>query len=261
MKFVHKVSKGTRFNQIYIPKEMERVFEVGDLVEIKLIEKKSKLYYSKNLKKLGEFKERLIQEIFNSLKKFNEIKQIFVVGSFLTKIDYNDIDLILVLKDKALTNKNFKDKLNNILISKLQFRFHLLLIPENKFFELEKICPLTRNMLFYFVSDKPFEISKETILDKNHIKFLLMMPEDLLEIKSNSRVFYDNLRRIITIEMFLENKTYNLDVIESELKKLFGEALFNYLRNNEPIDDKIITNLREIIKSKLKKIKSKLEEV
>ena len=58
-----------------------------------------------------------------------------------------------------------------------------------------------------------------------------------------------------------ENKTYNLDVIESELKKLFGEALFNYLRNNEPIDDKIITNLREIIKSKLKKIKSKLEEV
>src|SRR3989344_506955 len=182
MKFVHKVSKGTRFNQIYIPKEMERVFEVGDLVEIKLI-------------------------------------------------------------------------------SKLQFRFHLLLIPENKFFELEKICPLTRNMLFYFVSDKPFEISKETILDKNHIKFLLMMPEDLLEIKSNSRVFYDNLRRIITIEMFLENKTYNLDVIESELKKLFGEALFNYLRNNEPIDDKIITNLREIIKSKLKKIKSKLEEV
>lgn len=259
MKFVHKVSKGTRFNQIYIPKEMERVFEVGDLVEIKLIEKKSKLYYSKNLKKLGEFKERLIQEIFNSLKKFNEIKQIFVVGSFLTKIDYNDIDLILVLKDKALTNKNFKDKLNNILISKLQFRFHLLLIPENKFFELEKICPLTRNMLFYFVSDKPFEISKETILDKNHIKFLLMMPEDLLSVKLKPRVFYDSLRRLITIERFLEERSLNPLGIEEEIKKLIGDKSAINIKTNEEMGEILLKKIRKVIKSKLEKINKELK--
>ena len=29
MEFEHKVSKGSRFNQIYIPKEMESVFEVS----------------------------------------------------------------------------------------------------------------------------------------------------------------------------------------------------------------------------------------
>ena len=66
--FEHKISKGGRFNQVYIPKEMEEIFEVGDIVQVKLLKKKEQLHYSKTLKKLGEFKERLIKEIFSSLK-------------------------------------------------------------------------------------------------------------------------------------------------------------------------------------------------
>ena len=69
--FEKKVSKGSKFNQIYIPKEMESIVEVGDLVQIKLLEKHKALYY-KNQKKLPDFKEYLInKEILICKSKFN----------------------------------------------------------------------------------------------------------------------------------------------------------------------------------------------
>ena len=42
--FIHKISKGSRFNQIYIPKEASN-FEVGDIVKVILLGKKQELYY------------------------------------------------------------------------------------------------------------------------------------------------------------------------------------------------------------------------
>ncbi|MBS3092419.1 hypothetical protein J4466_03290 [Candidatus Pacearchaeota archaeon] len=254
IKFIHKVSKGSRFNQIYIPSSMEEFFEVGDLVEIRLVNKKIRVYYSKNTKKLGSFKEKLIQNIFSFLIKFREINQIFIIGSFLTKKeDYNDIDIIIV-SEKANEKQIYND-----LIKKFELKFHIIILPRDKLNHLLKICPLTRSMFYYFISNMPFEINNgdklnKSEIDKKHIKFLLMMPEDLLKINLNSRVFYDAIRRLITINRFLENKELNPLEIEAELKELMGDSLFNYIKNNEALEDKIVEKLRNIIKNKLDKI-------
>ncbi len=256
-KFEHKVSKGGKFNQIYIPKEMEAVFEVGDIVEVSLLRKKEQLYYSKNLKKVSEFKEKLSREIFSSLSTFQEIKQIFVFGSFLTeKIDYNDIDLLIILEKKE---PNIEEKIYNHLIKEFQLKFHIITISEDVLYNLIKICPLTRSMLYHYLSNKKFELPLEKSLDKKHINFLLMMPEDLLKIIVNSRVFYDNLRRLITINKFLENQELNPIKINLELKSLLkNEFIYTQLKNNEAIDKKIIEYLRNIIKRELNKIKKRL---
>lgn len=254
MKFVHKVSKGSRFNQIYVPKDMENIFEVGDIVEVKLLKKNIQLFYSKNIQKLSEFKERLIKEIFFILKDLKEIKQIFIVGSFLTqRIEYNDIDVVIMTD-----NKKIEEIVYNKLINKFNLKFHVISITKNDLMSLEQICPLTRSMFYYNISNKKFEILNKKI-DKKHIKFLLMMPEDLLEINVNSRVFYDNMRRLMTIERFLENKDGDPSKIDDELKILVGEFLFLQIRNNENIDKKIIKKLREIIKVKLDKINKLLK--
>ncbi|MBI4154761.1 hypothetical protein HY498_01605, partial [Candidatus Woesearchaeota archaeon] len=103
MKFTHKISKGGRFNQIYIPREVEQNFEVGDLVEVRLLKKKTQFYYSKTLPKLSEFKEKLIKDVFSIIEQFKEINQVFLIGSFLTqKIDYHDIDIIIINKKEDL---------------------------------------------------------------------------------------------------------------------------------------------------------------
>ena len=82
-----------------------------------------------------------------------------------------------------------------------------------------------------------------------------MMPEDLLSISANSRSFYDNIRRLITIKNFLEKKELNPVKINSELKSLFKDFLYSELKNNELIDKQTLKHLRSIIKKELNKLK------
>ena len=248
MKFTHKVSKGSRFNQIYIPKEFESHFEVGDLVQVELIKKNTKLYYSKKIE-LSSFKKRIIEEIFGCLNKSKSIKQIFVFGSFITKkADYKDIDIMII--SDAMTEK----QVYIVLLEKLELKFHIIVIPEAKLKELEKICPLTRSMLYHSISNKPFLLEKERILNKNHINFLLMMPEDIIKINVDEKTIYNALRRLETIENFLNNKEENPIKIEENLKELMGEKISSRLKENMPITQEETSRLKEIIKVKLKKI-------
>lgn len=243
MKFVHSVSKGSRFNQIYIPQKMREYFTPGNLVEVRLMKKTTKLIYSSNLKKLTPFKERIILNVFDALSSLKEIKQIFIVGSFLTnKIDYRDID-ILVVSDN-IEEEEVYDALRDI-----DLPFHVIIFSKERFNILQEICPLTRSMLSFYVSNKNFELTLRTRIDKSHIKFLLMMPEDLLNFNLSSRALYDCLRRLIVIERFLLQKSLSFDV-NNEMKKLLGNV-FNFLRNNEGINETILNKIRKIIRAKL----------
>jgi len=253
LKFIHKISKGTRFNQIYIPIEMKTIFEVGDSVEVRLIKKKTAQYISKNLE-IGEFKKKLSAEIVNFISQLTGVEQAFLVGSFLTSVDYKDVDVLII------SEKIIEEKVYSLLTEKFGMKFHIITMPKNRFDFLIKACPLTRSMLYFFISNKKFELPKEIVIDKKHIEFLLMMPKDLLEIKLSSKVFYDNFRRLIAIEKFLENKEINPLEINKEMREELKEKLFSYLKNDEELDKKSIEKIREIIKSKIKKIEENLWE-
>lgn len=249
IKFRHKVSKGSKFNQIYIPREAEADFEVGDLVEVKLIEKKKGLYYSKNLPKLNKFKELLVREVFSFLDSFVGVEQVFVVGSFLTSNDWDDFDLIVVgsgLKDEEIT-KQLKEKFG--------FKFHVIVVDMKRLNFLSKMCPLTKSMFYYYVSDKEHNISKERIIDVNHIEYLLMMPEDLLDINVNGKVFYDIIKRLISIERFLNGKNIDPIEINKDVVRLLGERNANYLGEQGIVDGLLLKELRSIIKDKLIEIR------
>ena len=184
--------------------------------------------------------------------KFKEIKQAFFFGSFLTKkVEYNDIDLLIVAE-----NKRFDEIVYKEIIDKFNLKFHIISISEDKFFELSEICPLTRSMLSQSVSNKKFKMPEKRI-DKKHIEFLLMMPEDLIKIRADSRVFYDNIRRLIVIEIFLENNEKSNKTAEKEMTESLGK-MFEKMKNNEEISDKEVEEIRKIIKNKLAKIRKNI---
>ncbi len=255
--FRKKVSCGSKFNQVYIPRNLDGIIEVGDEVEVRLIRKEINLCYSKGLDKLSEFKERLIRGIFSELKKYKEIKVCFVVGSFLIKIiNYNDIDVVIIVNDKLKNYKNLESKIYDELINKFNQNFHFMFIPESKFNNLLKICPITSYMLKKHISNRDITLKFKRELNKNHINFLLMMPEDLLEISVSSKVFLNNVRRLIVIEKFLDKK---LLAVDNDLKNLINKSLYERMNSNEFISNNEIEFLRNIIKIKLKKIKEKLK--
>ncbi|MEK6855776.1 MAG: nucleotidyltransferase domain-containing protein [Nanoarchaeota archaeon] len=255
VKFVHSVSKGSKFNQIYIPKDMESVFEAGDMVEVRLIEKKDRIFYSKNLKDLSEFKRKIVEKVFSILGRLKEVERIFLFGSFLTsKNEYHDID-VLVISDKKLIDSKVYDILNE----EFDMKFHIISIQKNKFEQLLKICPLMRSMMFYTISNERIEDLPEREIDKKYLKFLLMLPEDLLEIKLNSRVFYEVLRRLIAIEEFISKGQIDPVKIDFSLNKEIGEVLLTKIKENSLIGARGIVEARKFIKIKLNKINSFLK--
>lgn len=249
--FNKKVSKGSRFNQIYIPKEMEKVIEVGDLVQVRLLEKKTEIYY-KNQIKLSDFKEYLIKNIFSNLQVFREIKNIFIVGSFLYDELYNDIDLIITTYKKE---DNLEKNLMRLLTEKFNQKFHILLFDEQKLKILIERDPIINAMFEDYISNIEIDFDYKRVIDKDHIEFLLMMPEDLLEIEMPSKIFYDNLRRLIAIECFLKNQKIGREKISDIMGQELDNKLLDKIKNNETVNNKEIELLRGIIKKKIKLIR------
>ncbi len=257
MQFTHTISKGSRYNQVYIPKGMEIFFEVGDTVEVKLIKKRIQLQYSKNLKRLSDFKETVIKSIFSAMYQYPSVLQTFIVGSFLKqKAEYHDVDVLIVVQKKDDTlEKTIYGELGDL----INLKFHLMMIPQERFLHLLESCPLVRNMLSCFVSDQPFKPLPQRVIDQDHIKFLLMMPEDLLTIRVPSRGYYDSMRRLIVIKNFLVNEENRFFDIEEELASLMQRALVKMLSDNEPIDNKSLKKVRAVIKSLLDSISKVLK--
>lgn len=249
--FRKKVSKGSRFNQVYVPKSVSRLIEVGDLVEVRLLEKHKELYYGKKQPRLGWFKENMIKEIFNFLNKKVRCGGIFVVGSFLTKAyGFNDLDLA-ILGDKDIDVKRLED----CLVKEFNQKFHMLVYKKE---ELEKALaydPITASMFSIYISDRPIDLEYKYSVNRKHILFLLMMPEDLLRIKLSSKIFYDALRRLATIEHFLNKKSLLIAEIDKELEHLLKEDLYASMKSDQPMSDKELEIIRGIIKEKVMRIK------
>ena len=249
MKFTHKVSKGSRFNQIYIPQEFKEYFEVGDIIEVKLLKKNNELHFSRKIQ-LSDFKKKIIKEIFNCLNEFKEIKQVFVFGSFLTKkVDYNDID-IMIISDKLNENKAY-----DLISEKVNMKIHIITMPEAKLEELKKICPLTRSMFYYSISNRQFLLEEKSEIDKKHLEFLLMMPEDILKINVDGKTLYNNIRRLITIENFIKNKSEDPLKVNAEIENIINKNIQSKINDNEQLSDEEIKKLKSIIKNKLNKIR------
>lgn len=255
-KFIHAVSKGTRFNQIYIPKEWNDAFEPGDEVEVRLVRKGTEVYSTKYTPRLTPFKEKLAREIFSILSGFPAIRQAFIFGSFITQlVGFRDIDVLAVVDGPS----DLKNKIEEALQRAINLQFHCITVAGDRFENLRKSCPLIRNMLLSCISNKPIRTLPPQEVDKGHIKFLLMMPEDILEITVGSRVYYDNLRRLIVIENFLDGKEAINAAVQAAMEKLLTQPLISMLKENDAMDSALLEKVREKVREKIAIIGKLLE--
>ncbi|MBI5389053.1 nucleotidyltransferase domain-containing protein [Candidatus Woesearchaeota archaeon] len=250
--FTKAVSKGTRFNQIYIPSAMHNTFEVGDVVEVQLIRKRQQLSCSRNLV-LSSFKEELIKKIFAVLET-KDISQIFIVGSYLRNdVVARDIDIVVITPAQLTA-----EKLTSSLERELGLHVHLLVMHPQKWHQLLRICPLTRCMFRVYATNRPFDpapLMQERSIDKNHLFFLLMMPEDILELGVESRVFYDSLRRVFTIEAFLWDNETGIQGIEEKIAGQLSPLVFTKLKTNQILTFAERNDTVSLLRKKIKQVK------
>ena len=92
----------------------------------------------------------------------------------------------------------------------------------------------------------------EKKINEIHLKNLLMMPEDLLRVRFPlGKVYYDSLRKMVTIEHFLNNDEIAPDKIDSELIEIINVEKLKILKENYDVETYLLKEVRSIIKKKL----------
>ena len=221
MDIIAKISKGTKMDQIYIPKNRIGL-ENGSYVVIRPATsqpelKKEKKPYFYNIPSIEPTKLKIINELFSIIDRLIENENIIITGSFLEKgFHFNDIDIIII------TDKKYD--IQKILEDTFKTKIHVLIMSNEALMKGLSSDPLYQMMISSCISKKRFvyKIKNEIdykILDVHLLKSKLLLDNfDILTGKEK----YDLTRNMIAISLFLTNKKLSKKIVDNEIKKTLG---------------------------------------
>ena len=234
---IKKISKGTRFNQIYLQKNEGIGFEPGKSVVISPLEDiivKEPAIFEYNVK-LKSLKREIVKLVFKIVDSWGYYNNIIITGSFLDGgFNFEDIDIIIINPGNMEKEKLKKSIEENTGISP-----HLIFIDSESFNKGIKRDPLFRLMVDRYVSAKRAIFRKDREINYKLLDIYLLKNKNLIEgydlfsIKQRKKL----LRDFVSIKLFSENKEVTINNIEKETNRLFGrdiiESLFYYGNNEE----------------------------
>ena len=154
MEIIGKISKGTKMDQIYLPKKRYG-FNPGEYVVIAPIEVKKNLEkpYFYNVKNLEPIKLKIIEEIFDILDgSIEEYENLLITGSFLNAgFNFNDID-IMIISDRQIDINSIKKLIEN----RIGINPHIISLNNKVIIKGLSLDPLYQMMIDKCVSKKRF---------------------------------------------------------------------------------------------------------
>jgi len=246
---ISKISKGSKMDQIYIPKERSPGFETGTFVLIRPALEKAKInpfYY--NVDNIEPIKIILIQEILSHFEYFDNA---IITGSFLEiGFDFEDIDLILIAEKKPNVQsieRHFKETLGiNVHIISVNFKTLLKGISTD---------PLFQMLTSKFVSKKRviFKIKNEInykLLDLHLLKSELLITNFQF---LTGREKYKFVRNLFAIILFLDEKSISPESVDSEINRCFGKDSVKNIKENL-VDKSFLARYEKLYENTFKRI-------
>jgi len=258
VELISRVSKGSKMDQIYIPKNRPGL-NIGSFVLIKQIQEskneklKKEEFYFYNVRYLEPIKVEIIKRLSTTIEKnLENCENIIITGSFLEKgFHFNDVDILII------TEKKFNEKyIENIIEQKLGIKTHVIPINNNSLIEGLSTDPIYHLMLSKCVAKRRFIYRKQYKLNYKILDLHLLKSKILIDnfwfLNGNEK--YNLTRNMIAIMLFLEKKTLTKESLDKEIIKIFKLSDINDLKNN--ILDKInfLKKYKEIYENISKKI-------
>lgn len=245
-KLIKRISKGARFNQIYLQKNEGVDFEPGKSVIITpldgIISQEPSLF-EYNVK-LGNLKKQIVRAIFKSVESSGDYDNILITGSFLDEgFNFEDIDIV-ILNPKSIDKSHLKESIEN----GIGVEPHIILIGSESFNKGIKRDPLFSLMVAKYVSRNRAIFRKDKEINYKLLDIYLLRNKnlidgyDLFNIKQRKKL----LRDFMSIKLFSENKEITQKRIEKETESIFGKAIIEslfYYGNNEE-KEKFIRKLK-----------------
>lgn len=256
MEVISKISRGTLMDQIYLPKKRFGL-EVGSYVIIKPIAKeeaqikqKENLHFYR-IKYIEPIKIEIIKQAIRIIKSVLNPKNIIFTGSILNKgFNFNDLDILIIVKEKSLLN------LENEIEAKTGLKAHILQMTNNELIQGLQTDPLYQAMLSKCISEKRmiYRITNKPnykLLDLHLLKSKVLRDNfDFLSGKEK----YNLARNLVSIKLFMENKKVTNDNIDKEIIKDFSLKEINEIIDNMMNKKVFINKFNRIYQNLLNRI-------
>lgn len=232
MEIISKISKGSKMDQVYIPKN-RMGFSTGSYVVLKPLgtEKIEKKPFFYNVSTIEPIKLSLVNNIFNILSNTVEnYSNILITGSFLEKgFNFNDIDIILISEDK-IDAEYCEIMLNN----NLGIKFHVILIDNKTLVKGLSTDPLYQMMLSRCISKNRFIYKTKPKFNYKILDLHLIQSKTLIDnfdfLTGDEK--YKLVRNLISIDLFIKNKKVTNEIVDSTVRKIFGHNTVDKLKKN-----------------------------
>ncbi|MAE13428.1 hypothetical protein CMO92_02585 [Candidatus Woesearchaeota archaeon] len=231
MEIVGRVSKGSRMDQVYIPKQRSG-FAVGSYVVLRSLveplEKRSLYYYHVN--DLEPVKVTIIQRVMDEIEQSSGgCENCIVMGSFLDKgFFFNDVD-VLVVDGVETDRKGIEDRLRK----SLGIRVHLHVLSQKKLRHCLSVDPMYQVMLSRCVTRKRFLYKVKKKVEYKVLDLYLLKSEVLIEnfefLSGNEK--YDLVRNMIAIDLFLKSDKVSRSSVDKEIERVFSVRIRDLKKN------------------------------
>lgn len=237
MEFIGKISKGSKMDQIYIPKNREGLV-TGSYVLIKPLDKELELKqtiiekpYFYNIDSIEPIKLNIMKEIFFIITKITKnYNNIIIIGSFLDReFNFNDIDIIIISEEK-LNTKNIEKLIEN----KIKIKTHIILLDNKALIKGLETDPLYQIMLSKCIAKKRFIYKIKNKINYKILDLHLLKSKILINnfdiINGNEK--YKLIRNLVAISLFLKNIKLSKEKVDKKIIKYFNVNNINQIKQN-----------------------------
>ncbi|HLC57017.1 MAG TPA: nucleotidyltransferase domain-containing protein [Candidatus Nanoarchaeia archaeon] len=221
MEIVAKISKGSKMDQVYLPKKRNG-FYTGSYVILKPLEaeKPEEKPYFYNITSIEPIKLRLVLEIMQIIEKeLQSYENIIITGSFLEPgFHFNDID-VLVISNNGMHESSLKKSLEE----KTRVKIHLIMLSQAVLMQGLSTDPLYQMMMSKAIAKKRMIYHTQRKPDYKLLDLHLLKSRPLIANFDalNGEEKYGLTRNMLAISLFLQDKKVSKASIDNEIKQVF----------------------------------------
>ncbi len=221
---IARISRGSRMDQVYLPKNRPSAFNVGDYVVISPAVRKSQVTpYYYNAGHIEPIKAEIIQGILGSA----EAENIIISGSFLEKgFNFDDIDIIVINGKGTEIGKYVEGAFG--------LKAHIINMDYGALMAGLNTDPLFQMLLSRFAAKGRIllNIKPEVnfrLLDMHLLKSRLL-PEQFEHL--NGKEKFRLTRNMAAIKLFIEGEKATIEKVNGEIEALFGKGAVKAILEN-----------------------------
>ncbi|MCX6742566.1 MAG: hypothetical protein NTX24_05370 [Candidatus Pacearchaeota archaeon] len=227
MEIISRISKGSRMDQIYIPKNRSGL-NIGDYVIVRLIsleergqlkkqEKDLRKPFFYGINRIEPIKMEIINRIFGILDKF-QFENVIITGSLLEKgFNFNDIDLVLVSEEQ---DHGKKETIESQIMNSVGIKTHIIMLSKKTLISGLETDPIYESMISRCISRERIVFNYKRQILPRFLDLQLLKSKDLIKNyqEYNGREKEYLVKNLVSISLFLEGKRIKQDEIARKIR-------------------------------------------